>query len=474
MDAAGRTRARLLGRFLLASLAGTLLLAVIDTAAASNAAVSLSNAASGNDLDVPRWLYVMTGGATIGASAVLASFVTDRRFIERAHESRVVLPSRGVVRRWAVRAARGFGLVALAYVVWQGFAGPQVPTVNAAVILVFAGVRAGLTMFAYLVADPWPALNPWRTLAQRLPSLDRPYPERLGRWPAVVGFLALIWIETTTAVNAVPAMLSWALVGYTAVTLAGTVVFSPATWFRYGDPVAVAFRFYGAVAPLRWTDGGLSLRPPGFRLPDSDLVDGRDDVAFVVALVWELTFTGFVTTSAGAVVVRSIVGGGVPPLAVYALLFVGGYAAFLAAYRYAARRSRRVSETYLPTRTLLVRFAPPLLAIAAGYHLAHYFTFFVTLTPRLADVLASPLSPAANPVVLTVPWWFGALPMTFVLIGHLLSIWLAHTTAYGTFPARMQAIRSQFPFVAVMIGYTVVSLWLLSLPTTAPPFLGGG
>ncbi|MFC6835178.1 hypothetical protein [Halomarina ordinaria] len=464
---------RLLWRFVWTALTGAVLLGVVDTVAASNAAVSLSEGSEAGGLDIPRWLYIMTGGATIGASAVLASFVTDRRFIEDAHDQRFVLPSRAGVRRGLVLAARALGVLALVYVVWQGSVGPQVPTVNAAIILVFAGARAGLTMVAYLVANPWPALDPWRTVANRLPTLDRPYPERLGRWPAVVGFLGLIWVETTTLVSSVPAVLAWALVGYTVLTLAGAVVFSPAAWFHNADPIAVMFRFYGSVAPVRWRETGLSVRVPGFRLPDTDLVSDGADVAFVVALVWELTFTGFVTTTTGGALVRGLVGVGLPPLVVYALLFVGGYLAFLGAYRYAATRSHRVSETYLSTRTLLVRFAPPLLAIAAGYHLAHYLGFFVSLTPRLADVLTSPLSPAANPLVLTVPTWFGALPIAFVLVGHVLSVWLAHATAYETFPARMQAIRSQAPFVVVMIAYTVASLWLLSLPTASPPFVGG-
>jgi hypothetical protein len=75
-------------------------------------------------------------------------------------------------------------------------------------------------------------------------------------------------------------------------------------------------------------------------------------------------------------------------------------------------------------------------------------------------------------VVLTLPAWISALNIAFVLGGHLVAIWVAHSTAYRLFPSRLQAIRSQYPFVAVMIGYTAVSLWLISLPTASPAFLG--
>ncbi|WP_254547274.1 hypothetical protein [Halomarina pelagica] len=451
----------------------SLLVTIVDTVAASNAAVSLSNTGASRDrLDVPRWLYLLTGGSTIGASALLASVVTDRGFIEGIHDWRLSVPTRAGLKRSVIVVSQLIGVIALGYIVWRGLVGPQVPTVNAAIILVFAGVRAGLTMVTYLIGNPWPALNPWRTIAEWLPTLDRSYPASIGHWPAVIGFLVLVWIETTTAVNTLPRTLSLTLLGYTGITLGGALVFSPDTWFQNVDPVSAFFRFYGAVSPIQWSDDGFRVQLHGFALPESDIVSGLDDVAFVIALVWELTFTGFVTTTVGAAAVSILVRSGVPALAVYAVIFVGGYAVFLGAYLVATRRSWRVAETYLSERTLALRFALPLLAIAAGYHLAHYFAFFVSLSLPVIQVIQSPLSPPSNPLVLTLPWWFGGLNIAFVLVGHLLAIWLAHAIAYATFPSRMQAIKSQYPFVIVMIGYTITSLWLISLPTASPAFLG--
>ena len=71
----------------------------------------------------------------------------------------------------------------------------------------------------------------------------------------------------------------------------------------------------------------------------------------------------------------------------------------------------------------------------------------------------------ANPVVLVPPSWFGGLNVAFVLVGHLLAIWVAHAIPFDLFPGRLRAIRSEYPFVAVMISYTVISLWLISLPS---------
>jgi hypothetical protein len=447
-------------------------------AGASNAAVGLSDA-SRDALSVPRWLYIATGGATIGASALLASFVTDRAFVRTVHRWHRVLAGSESLRRPLLLAAQAVGVGLLALVVYRGITGPQVPTVNLAVVVIFAGVRAGLTMFAYLVGNLWPALNPWRAVAERLPGGVVDYPTRLGRWPAAAALLALVWLETTTGVTKQPDLLALGVAAYSVATLAGAVAVGAESWFRNVDPVSVVFRFYGRVAPLSWGDGGLRLSLPGMRLVGSDgyeddsgdFVRGLDDVAVAVALVWELTYSGFVTTNRGAAVVTALVDVGLPALLVYAVLFVVGFAAFYGAYLLASRVAVRRIQTYREARELAVRFAPSLLAIAAGYHLAHYFGFFVSLTPSLVAVLASPLSAPPNPLVLTLPGWFGLLNIGFVLGGHLLAIWVAHSTAYRLFPSRMQAIRSQYPFVAVMMIYTGVSLWLISLPTQAPPFL---
>ncbi|MFC7127905.1 hypothetical protein [Haloferax chudinovii] len=467
-----RLRPISLRRFGLGLLVASLLSLLADPAAASNAAVGLAGASQDN-LAVPRWLYLATGGATVGASALLASFVTDRRFIERVHlwqtgpEAGV---SDGVLG--ALRVTGGvLGLAVLALAVYLGYAGPQVPTVSFTVIVVFAGLRAGYTMLSYLVADTWRALNPWRTVVSAVPNGFVTYPERLGRWPAVAGILVLVWVETATAVTTRPSVLATALVAYSVVTLAGAVVVGVDAWFDNADPVSVFLHFYGRVAPVRLDDDGLSFRLPGMRLVTDDDLTDLGDVAVAVVLVWELTFSGFVTTEQGAAAVRWLAGVGLPPLLVYGLLYLGGFGVFLGLYVLAARVTARRIDTFETPLDLAVTFAPSLLAIAAGYHLAHYFGFLVSLSPMLVHALSSPLSSPANPVVLTLPAWFGGLNVGFVLLGHLLAVWVAHSQAYRTFPSRLQAVRSQFPFVAVMVLYTILSLWLISLPTASPPFL---
>jgi hypothetical protein len=206
-------------------------------------------------------------------------------------------------------------------------------------------------------------------------------------------------------------------------------------------------------------------------LPDV-VLDGRDDVAFVVTLLFVTTYDGFVATGPWAGGIRAVVDAGVPPIAVYLGAYLAGAGLFYLAYVAAARTGQRQADTYLSATYLARRFAPALLPIAAGYHLAHNLGSVLVLGPTLAAVAAAPLSPPASPPQLAgLPSWFGGVELAFVLLGHLLAVWVAHATAYDLFPSRLQAVRSQYGVTAVMIGYTMLSLWIVTEPYVAPPFI---
>ena len=424
--------------------------------------------APARSLSIPLWLFLATGGGVVGASFLLASFVTDRTFIRLVHGWRraLSLPATDLL----VGVGNAVGVLGLLAVVGVGLFGPADPLSNLGVLVVWVGWWAGYAMTTYLLGNTWPALNPWLTVARYLPSLDRPYPDRLESWPAVVGLLGLVWLEVVSPLADDPRLLAVVVLAYTAVTLAGCIVFGPDTWFERVDPVSRVFRYYGAVAPLYREDGAVKLRVPGTGLDEADLVTTRSEVAFVVALLWVTTYDGFVATPPWRDLATVLVGVGVPPVLLYPAALLVGFGLFYGAFRLAIRSGRRRAETYLPEPALARRFAPSLLAIAAGYHAAHYLGYLIELSPTLLGVLASPLSPP-SPVAIVLPGWFQGLSLVFVLLGHLVAIWVAHATSFELFPGRIQAVRSQYALTLVMVFYTMTSLLIVSRPYVAPPFV---
>ena len=419
---------------------------------------------------VPLWLVLLTGGVVIGASFLFASLLTDHATIAAAIDWGVDLGRVDRVRERLRPLGHAVGVGTLALVIAAAFLGPHEAGSNLAVVWVWAGWWAGFTMSVYLVGNTWPAIDPWRRLAALVPERGwTDAPERFGAWPSAVALLGLVWLEVVTPVAEDPVSLGLVVVGYTALVLAGAWYLGTETWFGRIDPVARVFDAYGRLAPVQRTGSGLRLALPG-----SGLVSGGPDRparVFVIALLWATTFDGFVSTPAFGGIAGALVGVGVPALAVYALAMVAGYGLFLGVYRLAASLVRRTGPTYVSTAEIADRFAPALLPIAAGYHLAHFLGYLVGLLPVVAAVTVRPFGPAVSAAVLPVPPWFGVLALVFVLLGHVVAIWIAHATAFDLFTGRLQPLRSQYPFIAVMVAYTVTSMWIVIQPVVAPPYL---
>ena len=68
--------------------------------------------------------------------------------------------------------------------------------------------------------------------------------------------------------------------------------------------------------------------------------------------------------------------------------------------------------------------------------------------------------------------WIGVIGAKFVwytavitiVVGHVIAVGIAHFTALQAFGTAAAALRSQVPFLVLMVGYTMVSLWILSQP----------
>ena len=445
------------------------LLASTAPVVASNAAVGLGDA-SARAVTIPTWLYLLSGGAVVGVSALLAGVVTDRRLLAHVQGWG---PHREVPAvLWRLRPlGPTVGLLLVAVVIHQGWTGPQLALVNPAVAIAFVGVRALVPIVAMTAGDVWRWLDPVQLVGTRGAAPDG------DRWPAVGVYALAVWLETTAGVTDSPRRLAVAVAVYLLAGVTITRLWGYPVWHHRVDPIAAVSALLARVAPLRLTADGLRLRLPGVGTvvdvprDDADAPLRPGELALVLFMVFELTFSGFINSAPGTEAVGVVVGWGLPPLVVYLGLF--GMGAMLTGGGYAAAAvvaHRRIRTTYTPEMLALV-FGPTLLAIAAGYHLAHYLIFAVSASPLLVAAVTAPLTPLSNPVVLAPPAWTQAVPAVAVLGGHVIAVGAAHISGFTAFPLRRTAIAVQVPFVAVMVGYTMLSLWLVTVPTAAALFL---
>lgn len=341
--------------------------------------------------------------------------------------------------------------------------------------LVWLGLWAALPIVVYLVGDVWALMDPFRTL---VPWVERarggrapyPYPSRLGTWPSVLLLLVLIGLEVAGRLGDGTTAMAGLVALYSLFTLTGMLLFGSGPWLDHVEPVGRVFRWWGAFAPFGRTPEGWRARMPGHGLPRLHL-RGWGDVAFTVAILLGVNYDAFLDSGPGA---RALAGmqGHVPDGAGLVIVLVVAFALFLGAFVLAVHRMRRAAETTQPPRGLAMTAVVTLVPIAVGYHLAHNLFFVYENAPRVLHALGDPFAlgwapfsflPATLPLPAAAATTLGAMQIVLILIGHVLAVVVAHQAMETRFPSRVQALRGETPLTAVMVVYTLVGLWLVSL-----------
>jgi hypothetical protein len=115
-------------------------------------------------------------------------------------------------------------------------------------------------------------------------------------------------------------------------------------------------------------------------------------------------------------------------------------------------------------------FAPTILPIAAAYEVAHNYPYVLRSVVRLGEIALEPLGAtvgAADPLGwLSLPAFWGS-QVALVVAGHVVAAVAAHRVAAARYRSPSDARRGHFPLVALMVGYTVLSLWIVSQPVVA-------
>lgn len=114
-----------------------------------------------------------------------------------------------------------------------------------------------------------------------------------------------------------------------------------------------------------------------------------------------------------------------------------------------------------------------LLPISIAYHIAHYFSYLFNGGQLVIPLLSDPFGfgwdllgtasyrPDIGLVGPLLQWY---VAVAAIVVGHVIAVYLAHATALSTFGERRAALRSQISIVVLMVGYTMLSLWILSQP----------
>ena len=118
-------------------------------------------------------------------------------------------------------------------------------------------------------------------------------------------------------------------------------------------------------------------------------------------------------------------------------------------------------------------FGYSLIPIALAYNIAHFITLLLIQGQLIIPLASDPFGSgwdlfgtadySLNIAIINARvLWF--LSVSLIVLGHVLAVYLAHRVAIRTFSDRALVLKSQYPMLALMVLYTIVSLWIIAQP----------
>ncbi len=428
---------------------------------------------------LPTDIYISAGAASVALTVVLLAILPPGT----AHALFRTAPLPKVPATTTRHVTSCLATLLVGFLVWRGFTGPRDPTANPMPLFVWTVWWIAMVTVQGLIGNHWRWTNPWTGVAAllaRATGTRAPlrYPRRLGHWPALAGFLAFAGFLLADTAPTDPARLAAVAGFYWYAMLMGLVLFGPA-WMTRGEALTVLMRAYRRTAMLGRSRGRAAIGLPGWQVlarPAPPLAlavfmvvllgtgsfDGLNETFWWIGLIGlnPLEFPG------RSVVVRENLIG-----------LVVANAALLSIFAASLWLGERLAGTGRPLGHAIRLFAPSILPIALGYHVAHYLTVLLVEGQYVVKLLNDPMNTGANLLGLGdfyVTTGFFNTPGTVraiflaqagaVVIGHVVAILLAHALAVRDSGSTRRAVLGQAPLAVFMVAYTFFGLWLLASP----------
>ncbi|MQF48768.1 hypothetical protein FIM08_02555 [SAR202 cluster bacterium AC-647-N09_OGT_505m] len=480
------------------------------------------------DLPVPLEYYLAGAGAVVALSFVLIALFVGRTQGLNSYWRLNLLsysPLAQIIDARLVTFSIKLGSVFIfLLIIATGIWGDQQPSSNFSPTFIWVIWWVGMGFFIALVGNVWALVNPWSIiyswaigLYRRLRpggefDLGYEYPDWLGVWPSFALFLGFAWLENSFPYSSEPRKIAMMVIAYSVITWGGMLLFGRHVWLRYGETFSLVFGFLARFAPtevgvahrdyclscdsnctndqdgcvncyLCWEQASLAerevnLRPYAVGLARKEGVT-TDILVFVILMLATVTFDGFKATPVWV----DIQGGlystaftlfsfnALPAINTLGLLLCP--ALFLFVYLFFSLLMEWASGGEWSTLVLARSFVYSLIPIAIAYNFAHFFTLLAIQGQLIIPLASDPfgygwdLLGTANYKInigfinARFGWLLG---VTAIVLGHVGAVYVSHMIALRNMNSPKTVLRSQYPMLALMVIYTVISLWIIAQP----------
>ena len=447
------------------------------------------------DLPIPEEWFAWGAAAVLVLSFLALSALWMKPRYETDGWNAGAVFSRLLVNPVTDVIAGAIGVFLLGVVVWSGLYGTSNSAANFNVTFVFVTFYVGLGIVSVFLGDVFRAFNPWRAIGRVVGGAFRlvagsaapaplSYPERLGRWPAVVGLALFLWLELGYGVPFDPVVLidprsiATATLIYTAITFVGMALFGVERWCERGETFSVYFNMLSRISPLEVRDGKLGRRPwfsgaVGWAIPAGSVAfvllaiagttyDGAAEGVLAEPIDWLYDLINGGAEAEGDILARRIT------TTVFMLLVYG----IVTGIYWAGVRGMGTEGSSLSLRRLGRTFAHCFIPIAFAYSLAHYFSLVLYQEQaQFTYLLSDPLGDGSDlfgtasgtvdlNVVTSEQIWY--VQVGSLVIGHVAALAMGHDKALTVYESLRRATQSQYWMLALMVSFTVLGLALLS------------
>ena len=424
-------------------------------------------------MTLPTGRYMLGAGLAVVLTAVLAAIagrLPEMRPMTLGYR-RKLLPE--VV-------ASGLGFLVALVLVGVGVLGPRDPMHNLLTLIFWTVIWVALPLGSMVFGNLWHSINPWtgpvRAVRLLIGWSGRIGLARFGQFPAVLGLAAFSWFQIVSLAPDDPLVLAKVIGAYWLIIFVLAVAEGD-DWLESGEFLTVYFGYLSRIAPL-WAmrEGGRLRLMAGW--PGTQILGmaplTASQIAFVTLTLAALTFDGLRETfwwlaligenplefsGRSAVRVENTLG------------LVGAWAMTAASVMGALALGRRLSGADMPVGPVMLSF----LAIAAGYHGAHYLLMMLTAGQYTLAALNDPFFQGdallgLAPYYVSMGFLSDRYTMTLIWNIQFVAILGAHVLAV-VLALQMSEPQARgvahLPLTVLMVGYTVLGLWLLASPTGA-------
>jgi hypothetical protein len=299
----------------------------------------------------------------------------------------------------------------------------------------------------------------------------------------------LVYNQTAT----LPRVTAYGLLAAAMLSCAMGLLFGAQAWLGRGEMFSVLFATWGRLGYFRFGAPGRRGFFGGLDVPFEPVLSR---LLFVLMLLVSVSFDGLISTPAWRVarlrIDRLTGGSAVGDDTATTLVFLLLAATILVVFGLFALAVARTGGHRSSPDGALSGLLPSLLPIAFGYLLAHNLQYLLVNGQLLIPLVGNPDGTAGGQWLpapfddsfevhrtLLPPAFYWYVAVAVIIAVHVVAVFLAHRHLSEAGVDGVRARRSEYPWLAAMVVYTMLSLWLLAQPlvqekpgsqaTAAPP-----